>query len=199
MQFHVNGKPADPQPDVNLKPDERMRELGQTLYHEGMLIVNVEADGKDVTGLPYEEWQLEQEPARINLLTQTPAELMGTSLKVSREWLGPLGTELRTCADRFRMGEEAQAIESLLKVIDGLQLLMAGINQIERLFRSLRPEVDLAELESFQQKLMGMLDEVIKSQEGRDWILLADLLEYDIAESLDDWDQVTHMLLDALQ
>ncbi len=41
-------------------------------------------------------------------------------------------------------------------------------------------------------------DEVISAQEGRDWILLADVLEYDINEHLESWDTTSTRLAELL-
>ncbi len=194
MEVFVNGSRESQLPPHTGETDELIREIGVKLYHEGQLIVKVEVDGQDVTGIPSGEWNLDVEPARLDLHTQSPNQLIAQSVNISSDWLGPLRREITACADRFRMGEEAPAIDHLVKVVEGLRLLMAGVTQIDRLLVGLRPDIERQDVQVFQDTMNKHFDEVISAQESRDWILLADVLEYDINEHLETWESTSSRL-----
>jgi len=204
MRIIVNGerRPALESESAGLDAGASLERAGAALFREGRLVTGVALDGADVTGQDREAWAARTDVAELRLATQTPRELLAGSLRVSREWLPPLRAELSGCAGRFRMGEDAGAIESLLRVVEGLRLLFSGAGQIQRLAAGLGGTVALGLpaglLDDFHAQVPRLLDEIIQAQERRDWILLADLLEYDVVERLAQWEETVDTLLGAL-
>lgn len=173
---------------------DALREIGRVLEKEGLLMTRLEVDGHDLTGADRREIETRCDIGELRIEAQDPPTLIGQTLSLSREWIGPLKREILGCAGRFRSGDDATAIESLLQVIEGLRLLLTGAAQVQRLAGLRLPDLPLQALFEFQAKMSAHLDEMIEAQEGRDWILLADLLEYDVAERLDGWDAVAEPL-----
>ena len=204
MRIIVNGerRPALESESAGLDAGALLERAGAALFREGRLVTGVALDGAVVTGQDREAWAARTDVAELRLATQTPRELLAGSLRVSREWLPPLRAELSGCAGRFRMGEDAGAIESLLRVVEGLRLLFSGAGQIQRLAAGLGGTVALGLpaglLDDFHAQVPRLLDEIIQAQERRDWILLADLLEYDVVERLAQWEETVDTLLGAL-
>jgi hypothetical protein len=199
MRILVNGEVrADLESLAGALPaGQALEQVGAALFREGVLVVGVRVDGHDVTGEDRSSWGERGDVGELALATQTPGGLLEASLRVSREWLPPLRTELTGCADHFRLGDDAQAIEGLMRVVEGLRLLFVGVGQIQRLLESQElPGAD--SVAEFQAEIPRLLDEVIEAQEGRDWILLADLLEYDVMEQLATWEETSGRLLDGL-
>lgn len=179
-----------------------LEHLGAELFRQDQLVVKVELDGENLTGMDREQWSARKDVEELRLETQSPKTLLGNSLRVSREWLAPLRTELLGCADRFRLGDDAQAIDGLIRVTEGLRLLFMGMGQIQRLAvgQGLMQEAGLPErmVEDFQAEIPRLLDEIIQAQENRDWILVADLLEYDVMDRLANWEATMDTLLGSL-
>jgi|GEM_PF-736505 len=179
-----------------------LEHIGAELFRQGELVVRVELDGENLTGLDREQWSARKDVKELRLETQSPRALLAGSLRVSREWLTPLRTELVGCADRFRLGDDAQAIEGLIRVTEGLRLLFMGVGQIQRLAagQGLLQDAGLSErlVEDFQAEIPRLLDEIIQAQERRDWIQVADLLEYDVMDRLASWEATVDTLLGAV-
>jgi len=199
MRILVNGEVrADLETLAGTLPaGQALEQAGAALFREGMLVVGVRVDGHDVTGEDRSAWGERVDVGELALVTQTPGGLLEASLRVSREWLPPLRAELSGCADHFRLGDDAQAIEALMRVVEGLRLLFVGVGQIQRLLES-QQLPGAAQVAEFQAEIPRLLDEVIEAQEGRDWILLADLLEYDVMEQLAAWEETSSLLLENL-
>ena len=53
-------------------------------------------------------------------------------------------------------------------------------------------------VEDFQLEIPRLLDEIIQAQESRDWIQVADLLEYDVMDRLANWEDTMDTLLGSL-
>jgi hypothetical protein len=179
-----------------------LERVGAELFQRGELVVRVEVDGQDLTGQDRELWGGRTDVAELRLETQSPRALLEGSLRVSREWLPPLRSELASCADRFRRGEDAAAIDALIRVVEGLRLLFVGVGQIQRLAanQGLFRDTGLPEglVSDFQNEIPRLLDEIIQAQERRDWILLSDLLEYDVMDRLAQWEETVDTLLGVL-
>jgi hypothetical protein len=199
MRILVNGSRREELETMlaDFAPGELMEKLGTLLFQEGQLVVGVKVDGLDVTGGDRAEWGRRADVHELALTTETPRQLVMDSVRVSREWLPPLRVELSACADHFRLGDDAQAIDSLIRVVEGLRLLFVGVGQIQRLLTGQKSESG-ARVEEFQTEIPRLLDEIIAAQEGRDWILLADLLEYDVADQLLGWEEMCDSILEEL-
>lgn len=204
MHIVVNGQ-RKPELEAQLSDQDAglvLERLGADLFRQGELVTRVELDGENLTGMDRELWSARRDVGEMRLETQTPKALLENSLRVSREWLAPLRTELVGCADRFRLGDDAQAIEALIRVTEGLRLLFMGVGQIQRLAagQGLLQSAGLPEklVEEFQAEIPRLLDEIIEAQEHRDWIQVADLLEYDVMDRLANWEATVDTLLSAV-
>jgi len=199
MRILVNGEVREDLEKLagSLPAGQALEQVGAALFREGVLVVGVRVDGHDVTGEDRSSWGERGDVGELALATQTPGGLLEASLRVSQEWLPPLRAELTGCADHFRLGDDAQAIEALMRVVEGLRLLFVGVGQIQRLLDSHGLDAE-GRVASFQAEIPRLLDEIIEAQEGRDWILLADLLEYDVTEQLALWEEASGHLLESL-
>ena len=95
-------------------------------------------------------------------------------------------------AEQFRIGDEAEANEQLSTFVQTLQDLFSMVDQaLEILAIPLdRFESDGVSARAKIKELNQLLQEMISRQEDRDWILLADLLEYELADLLGDWKKI---------
>ena len=60
------------------------------------------------------------------------------------------------------------------------------------------PELPLEDASAWRDSMTSLLDELIESQQNQDWVMLADLLEYELCERLDQWRTLAEELLNTL-
>ncbi len=181
-------------PPGNERVMDVLERIARELEEQGRVVAGLRLDGEDLTGREREELE-ERRPELLEVTAKDPLAMIRDSAELNGQWIATLKTEISTCADRFRVGDEVQAIESLVKVIEGLQVLMLSVNQILRLGTLCLSPEDTAGICDFQNGFTSLLSEVVEAQENRDWIMLADLLEYELAESLDAWASAAKPLL----
>ncbi len=123
-------------------------------------------------------------------------ETVAEVLKDGRNFLAELSSYLLNNAGLFRKGQEFLAKESFIKSVEGLQVFVSFIDQLAAAAR-----LDLAVIEFEGKSIQGYLDELnqlflemLSSQERNDWVLLADLMEYELAPQLHSWDGIVVML-----
>ena len=92
----------------------------------------------------------------------------------------------RSVADLFRQADDAEALELYQDLLDVTRdfLGMLGV---------LRDEFSLRDSTTFNEnveELTNLFSEMVEVTENEDWILLADLLEYEFLPAVDKWKKV---------
>ena len=99
-------------------------------------------------------------------------------------------------SELFRVADETEANEHYVEYLENLRLFLQMIAQCTEVLH-----VDLSAI-PFQkatvkeevQKLSGMMDQMLKVQEDEDWVMLADLLEYELIPLLKGWNEILALL-----
>lgn len=114
-------------------------------------------------------------------------DLLANNLVNAREYLEKLIPGFQEAADLFRMGNEQEANKYYLQILDGIdwfsQVVMTIINAQE-----IKPEEQ--SLENRQKKLTNLMAQMLEANQNQDWVLLADLLEYEMIPFYADWQEV---------
>lgn len=95
-------------------------------------------------------------------------------------------------ATAFRAGGERKALGHYIDLLGGFDLLVKTLDGAGRAlgvdFQA--TAVGDTTLARFVEDLNALLSEAMKAQERKDWVLLADLLEYELAPHLDAWQRL---------
>ena len=90
-------------------------------------------------------------------------------------------------ADLFRMGNEQEANQYYLQILEGIdwfsQVLLTIVNAQVDIFKE-------QTLEERQKKLTEFMAQMLEANQNQDWVLMADLLEYEMAPFYKDWQEV---------
>lgn len=163
-------------------------------FEPGELIVSLIVDGEhvDVGSLETEGNPMPvSDIASVEIVTiKRPFEKAAELLRGMGEYLGRLSEGAGGVADKFRIGDEEEANTQLGKALDGLGVFTDLVETVKNLSRTdLSTIVDEAG-ESFSAKedrLLKALKDMEVAQVNRDWVLVADILEYDIAPLMGEW------------
>lgn len=124
-------------------------------------------------------------------------EMICDVLRNGCSYLDDLGRFLCSASAQFRMGNAMEANGSLAELISGLDLLVRTIDTVGS---AMGAEFDASlpgnqSLDSLAAGLNAVLREILHAQERKDLVLLADLLEYELAPCLDGWKGVFAAIL----
>jgi hypothetical protein len=99
-------------------------------------------------------------------------------------------------SELFRVADETEANEHYVEYLENLRLFLQMIAQCTEVLH-----VDLsaipfqkASVKEEVQKLSGVMDQMLKVQEDEDWVMLADLLEYELIPLLKGWNEILALL-----
>lgn len=123
--------------------------------------------------------------------------MLGDVLRDGCSYLDDLGRFLSTVSGLFRVGNSVEANRTLAELISGLGLLLQTIDTVGAV---MGPQFDASlpanqSLDSLASNLNGVLTEILHAQERKDQVLLADLLEYELAPCLEGWKGIFSALL----
>ncbi len=156
-----------------------------------MMVVNISINDKiidDWHGHPEEIYVLPED--KLAIKTEVVLEVGKNFLKISEEALGEIKNELQVSADLFREGKEQEANTHLINCIDKLRwylqviqdsLVLMGQNFDEMLVQN--PSIG-----ALFSSIPQLLEEFINVQESKDWVHLADMIEYELIEKLGQLD-----------
>jgi len=93
---------------------------------------------------------------------------------------------LETASD-LRVGRIKDAMENYLQFIDGIEWFSTMLNNADRAFAAAMAESSIEpERQNLLERLTTQTEAVQSAQESEDWVGLADILEYEFPELLQD-------------
>ena len=124
-------------------------------------------------------------------------DILINSLKDIKEHLPEQKTVLESAAISYQSGNDKQGMEQLLGFIDFMFHYTRTCYQISPVFDIPLKDIiiDDESLEEKNRELQILLNETFEIMENNDMISLADILEYEIAESIKNLEQYIELLL----
>ena len=111
-------------------------------------------------------------------------DLLANNLGNAKEYLEKLIPGFQQAADLFRMGNEQEAHKFYLQILDGVDWFSQVVVNI---VKSWGKEIEGQSLEDRQETLTGLMAQMLEANQNQDWVLLADLLEYEMIPYYEDW------------
>jgi vacuolar-type H+-ATPase subunit D/Vma8 len=85
----------------------------------------------------------------------------------------------------YRSGQEGKANDLMINIIDGLSWVLEGITATSSVHKE---KIDICEMNDY-------LNEMVNALENSDYVLLCDLLEYEILPSLKEYHEKIMLIL----
>lgn len=111
-------------------------------------------------------------------------DLVSTNLANVKGYLEKLIPGFQQAADLFRLGNEQEAHKFYLQILDGID----WVSQVaQTIVGSRGNEFERQDLKDRQKKLTSLMAQMLETHQNQDWVLLADLLEYEMIPFYGDW------------
>ena len=119
-------------------------------------------------------------------------DLLATNLVNALDYLKELIPGFEKAADLFRTGNEQEANKYYLQILDGIdwfsQVVSIIMNPDEGEMEL--PDADDENLQARQKKLTDLMSQMLEANQNQDWVLLADLLEYEMVPFYKNWENI---------
>ena len=154
----------------------------------GRIITSVVLNGEPYSEeVPHAALEVERGSISTLSLNTLTVEDMGLAfLKEGPKYIVALSEALPQIVETFRLGDEHEANEHFLNFLEALQLLMSMLEQTRNVLNLWQggDEAASSELNRHLDGFLELLTNIITLQEQKDWIFLADVLEYELSDSL---------------
>lgn len=182
--------------------EEALIELNDRYIPPGQQLFQVRVNGEFFSErYPRESKYMElKEITTLDLKTIPDKEMAQVILRDAVEQAGILCQAMEKSARLFRVAAEDEANHYFAQVIEALRwLLMTGETACQVLQVDLGKAVSLREgqASSYLPSLQNLLKEMVEISEDEDYILLADLMEYELLPMVREWQQILQNLANA--
>lgn len=140
----------------------------------------------------------EKDINKVELTTKSPLELIIESMVEGVEYLPKLCLGLRKSVTMFQQANIGEGIDIFQKSIDGLTWLNQLLRSIEIYWTESELNVQGLSYQNQIERFDQVLRELLKAWENEDYILISDLLEYELIDVLEDWQSNFAQILDKL-
>ena len=142
---------------------------------------------------------LQKKPSDIDSLEVELAnlkDLVATNLANALDYLKKLIPGCEQAGDLFRAGNEQEANKYYLQILDGIEWFSQVVSVIMSPDEGETelPDTDNESLEVRQKKLTDLMSQMLEANENQDWVLLADILEYEMVPFYKDWEKILSKL-----
>ena len=138
---------------------------------------------------------LQKKPVDINSLEVELADLkdlVATNLSNALDYLEKLIPGFDQAADLFRTGNEQEANKYYIQILDGMDWFSEVVNVV------MSSEGEGQEPENSlrirQDKLTDLMSQMLEANKNQDWVLLADILEYEMTPFYKEWQTILSKL-----
>ena len=209
MQINLNQKAEEVPTDGIKNFGELMTIVSRRAERGGDRVLQVKLNGEDVTGR--DRSKLDEMPLAeihdLDVETGDPKLLARSTLYSVADFLEMLLKEMQGAAGLFRRGYDEKSSGTFLRCLDGLQVFMHSLEKCRRLLglsfellyvptQNGSGDITVAQNRG---RLFEVLDAMIEAQLNQDWILLADLLEYELVPVLEDWRAILPVIMEKAQ
>lgn len=200
MEILLNGKTLEIDGmDNDVTVLELLESVEDSLNGTGATVVEIVLDDQIIS--PDETEKIEELKVtsfgKVEFLAATAQDMVRAGFEDGAEGLQHLEELALEVAADLRIGKVKEAMENYVQFVDGIEWFITMLKNADRAFASSMAE---SSLESERQACMSRLAEQMGAvhgfQEGEDWVGMADILEYEFPDILQDGKAFIKKVLD---
>ena len=170
--------------------------LGDLLLHiekegvpQGNVVRSIKIDGqKSSPDSPEVQKTQLSEIATLEVEISTLSDIINKNIENADAYLIRLIPGIEKSVELFRMGNEQEANKFFINIIDGIDWLSQVLDMILTA-KAISPDTvfDGKSIQDRRASLVGLTRQMVDANKNQDWVLLADLLEYEIRPYYQEW------------
>lgn len=127
--------------------------------------------------------------------------LIARNIENAGRYLDRLLPGFEKAAQLFRMGDEQEANQFFIEIIDGIEWFSEVVDSIIEASGKDPAHVNLGKesLLGRKERLLTLTSQMVEANQNRDWVLLADLLEYEMTPFYAEWRSLLPQLVPPTQ
>ncbi len=202
MDIYVNGNKIDFKPFFPLTWGNLFQKLLQSPDYipKDHGIVGIMADNVDSLHVMTEESN-KMVPESIGVLqlsTKNSLDITRGGFQKAVTLVNNIKTETNGAADLLREGNIEEASSKIAKIMEAIRPMIDFVNSVGMSFSMNFDEIEFKQGTTLRVQIESFLSsftEMISIQEKQDFVELADFLEYQLCEDMEDWAKLFNILL----
>jgi hypothetical protein len=179
--------------------EEVLKKVMSEKIKPNSVITSMKVNNESIYSKEIQELKLQvslHEVKKLEIDTLAAEDMAWDFLMKSGEHLGQIIDTAYWVSELFRIADAKEANEKYAGFLESLQLFLKIINESKRImnFNPSLLRFGDGTVEDKIQKLSGLMDQLFKIQEEEDWVMLADLLEYELIPLLKEWKEILPLL-----
>ena len=170
--------------------------LGELLSHiekvgvaQGNVVRSIKIDGQESSPDSSEAQRMQiSKIATLEVEISTLADMINKNIDNADAYLIRLIPGIEKSVELFRIGNEQEANKFFVKIVDGIDWF-SQVLDIILTAKEISPDT-VFEGKSIQDRRTSLVDltqQMVDANKNQDWVLLADLLEYEILPYYQEW------------
>ena len=184
----IDGRPMDMNMAAFSNLEEILVQVIQDDYLEKRVVTDVLLNKEPFNEIyPHQAEDIEvSEIETLEIQTVPLNEMAGSVTEELYKVIHIMGEGSREIARLFRQADDAEALEMLQDLLEVTREFLGMVGLLR--YEYVTPGTD--SIEDRIETISSLLGEMIEVLENEDWILLADLLEYEFLPTVKDWESV---------
>ncbi len=196
MKIIVNGK------EIPALPGSQVRDILTAVLSKddtpNSFIARLLIDGKEVP-IDSDEisTRLVSEIQTLEVEINSMDESLNKNIANAQDYLTRLLPGIEKAAELFRNENEVEANKFFVRIIDGIDWL-SQVLQVVVAAQGLNAEelrIDGKSMKDRHDLLIDLTGKMVEANKNKDWVLLADLLEYEILPYYEEWEGLLPQLI----
>ena len=170
--------------------------LGDLVLHiekegvvQGNVVRSIQIDGKESSpDSPVVRKTPLSEIETLEIEISTLSDIVDKNIENADAYLIRLIPGIEKSVELFRMGNEQEANKFFINIIDGIDWLSQVLDMILTA-KAISPDTvfDGKSIQDRRTSLVDFTQQMVDANKNQDWVLLADLLEYEILPYYQEW------------
>lgn len=202
MDIFINGQKIDYKPLFPLT----WRNFFQKLLQDGNYIakdhgiVGITLDNAESLHVMTEQSDrmMPETIAKVEIFTKDSLSITRDGLNKVVVLLGSIKEEIGKAADLYREGNISDASHKVVRIMEAIKPMVNFVNSVGMSFSMNFDEILFDPNMTLRQKVEYFLksfEELVAAQQKKDYVEIADYLEYQLIEDMDDWEKIVNLLL----
>jgi hypothetical protein len=202
MDIYVNDHKIDYQPMFPLTWGNLFQKLlqNENYIRKDHGIVRVIVDNEDSMKVMMEETEkmVPEDIKILKLFTKDSISITRDGFKKVSDLIESIKAEINMAADLYREGNVKEASSKIVNIMEAIKPMVNFIQSVGMSFSLNFDEITFSPGTNLREKIEGFLNtfqDLVAAQMKRDYVEIADYLEYQLLEDMTDWRKLVELLL----
>ncbi len=180
MEIYINGENLEFELGKEDSLNSIIKTVKEYLKEQKQSVIEIKINDKNIDDIGSLNLS---EVKKINFETRTTEKLLLESLQEVNIYIDKLKLGVESIVDYLSNNNEKEAMELIVQAINGLEWIYNILDSVEKLAIVNYNEASFGDV---FLKYENILSEILDSLENKDFIMLSDLLEFEIGDIMDE-------------